>query len=306
MNKKPKVSIIIPTFCRAHLLSRAIISCQKQTYKNIEIVVIDDNFSESMERKKTESVMDKFIDDKRVKYIKLEKNGGASIARNIGIKKCSGSYVTFLDDDDEYLENNIEKQVEFMLRHDLDVVFCDLMFIDDINKTKIIKKYKKNFEYTKEGLLKKHLIDIISGGIAFMYKKEVLIEIGGFVDIPASQEYILMFHTILGGYNIKYYEFVGAIGHLHSSKDGITGSEKVADAKKQVLKIIKPYLYLLKYSDQRKVKFRLYLFISINYLKNKNISAIYYIMRLFPYLDLLLKKMFERKNKPNEDGIIYV
>lgn len=307
MNKKePLVSIVMPTYNRPLTLERAIDSCLNQTYLNIEIVIVDDNNPDSEARVETQNIIKKYDNNPKVKYIQLERNSGACVARNKGIEIANGEYITFLDDDDEFFEDNIEKEIKYMLEHDYDMIFCDLRVVEDSTGKEIVLKYRKNFELTKEGLLKKHLLDIISGGIAFMYKKQVLINIGGFYNIPASQEYILMLNTILGDYKIGYFEFIGALGHRHGGATRITGSKKAIEAKKQVIKLVKPHLHYLSLKDRRKVLFRLNLFIALQYWRHKDINFLIYGFKLMPYLDLLILKVFKKdKDKNKKEDIIY-
>ena len=98
------VSVIIPTYNRGSLIGRAIVSVLNQTYKDIEVLVIDDASTDY-----TETVVDS-IKDERLHYYKLEKNGGACRARNVGISKAQGEYIAFLDSDDEWMSNKIELQ----------------------------------------------------------------------------------------------------------------------------------------------------------------------------------------------------
>ena len=96
MTKCPMVSVIIPTFNRAHLIGRAIKSVLNQTYQDFEIIVIDDGSTDN-----TGEIIRSFT-DKRIKYIKkYKKNKGISVARNIGIKVARGKYIALLDSDDE-------------------------------------------------------------------------------------------------------------------------------------------------------------------------------------------------------------
>ena len=101
------VSVIIPTYNRGPLIGRAIASVLNQTYKDIEVLVIDDASTDY-----TETVVDS-IKDERLHYYKLEKNGGACRARNVGISKAQGEYIAFLDSDDEWMSNKIELQYKF-------------------------------------------------------------------------------------------------------------------------------------------------------------------------------------------------
>lgn len=90
---QPKVSIIIPCFNQGHFLEEAIKSCLKQTYKNIEIIVINDASPDN-----TEEICKKYKD--KIVYIKNKKNLASAGARNRGINKATGDYVAFLDADD--------------------------------------------------------------------------------------------------------------------------------------------------------------------------------------------------------------
>ena len=111
------VSVIIPSYKRSEMLPRAVKSVLAQTYKNIEVIVVDDNDPDSLWRRDTEKIMSQFKNNHQVKYICHEKNKNGSVARNTGIKNASGSIIAFLDDDDEYLPTKIEKQVSFLLEH---------------------------------------------------------------------------------------------------------------------------------------------------------------------------------------------
>ena len=70
------ISIIIPTYKRSEMLSRAIESCLNQSYKNIEVIIVDDNNPDTDFRKLTSQFMESYAGNKKVKYIKMEKNGG--------------------------------------------------------------------------------------------------------------------------------------------------------------------------------------------------------------------------------------
>src|SRR5690625_1857772 len=112
MNKQPLVSVIIPTYKRPRMLTRALKSVLMQTYKNIEVIIVDDNDENSEYRKQTINFMKEYKSNPIIKYIKHKKNKGGSEARNTGIYKATGKYISFLDDDDEYMPTKIEKQVK--------------------------------------------------------------------------------------------------------------------------------------------------------------------------------------------------
>lgn len=107
------------------MLPRAIKSVLGQTYINVQVVVVDDNDPNTDWRINTEKVMESFACDSRVKYVKHNHNMNGSVARNTGIKEADGEIVTFLDDDDEYYPEKIEKQVKFLLENpSYKAVYC--------------------------------------------------------------------------------------------------------------------------------------------------------------------------------------
>jgi len=93
----PKVSVIISTYNRAHLLPRAINSVLNQIYQNFELIIVNDASTD-----KTEEVVSSF-NDKRITYCRNKKNKGVLGARNAGLDLAKGKYIVFLDDDDELL-----------------------------------------------------------------------------------------------------------------------------------------------------------------------------------------------------------
>lgn len=108
------VTVIIPTYKRADFIDRAIHSVLNQTYKDIEIIIVDDNDSSSTERKIMEEKMSKYNNNTNVIYLKHEKNKNGACARNTGINHAKGDYITFLDDDDFFLKDRIKSLVKVL------------------------------------------------------------------------------------------------------------------------------------------------------------------------------------------------
>jgi len=116
--KLKKVSVIIPTYNRQDTLKRAIETCISQTYKDIEIIIVDDT------KKSQQDLIDSYHDD-RIVYVHNANPQGSPIARNIGIERATGEYIAFLDDDDEWLPEKIEKQLNYMLNNpNCPIVIC--------------------------------------------------------------------------------------------------------------------------------------------------------------------------------------
>jgi teichuronic acid biosynthesis glycosyltransferase TuaG len=121
------VSVILPTHNRAELLEGAINSVLSQAYSNIEIIIVADACTDN-----TSSLLSKYKNNHRFKIIESESNVGGAEARNIGIKNSSGTFLTFLDDDDLWFSDKIAKQVEvFRNRDDVCIVGCNYINIKD-------------------------------------------------------------------------------------------------------------------------------------------------------------------------------
>lgn len=135
---KDLVSVIIPTYNRSKMLIKAITSVQKQTYKNIEIIVVDDGSTDDTKR------VVKKINDKRVKYF-YKRNGGPSASRNLGLKHSKGEFITFLDDDDEYIPGKIEKQVSFLQKNpQLGFCYSNMIVVYKNQRSLLLNETKKN------------------------------------------------------------------------------------------------------------------------------------------------------------------
>ncbi len=109
---KPLVSIIMPTYKGGKNLLMAIEGAINQTYEQIEIIIVDDNGEGTQEQINTEIILSKYIANNDITYIKHKKNINGSAARNTGMKAAKGQYFSFLDDDDFYYPDKIEKQIE--------------------------------------------------------------------------------------------------------------------------------------------------------------------------------------------------
>ena len=165
------VDVIIPTYKRADMLEKAINSILDQTYKDVMVTVVDDNDPETEWRKRTSKLMEKFLSEKRVQYICHEKNKNGSAARNTGLKYTNGEFVCFLDDDDYFMEDKIEKQMKYLLENSTkDACFCDYIK----NGKNICLANKKDFSH-----------DILLGfptpqTSGIMFRRKVIDELKGF------------------------------------------------------------------------------------------------------------------------------
>ncbi|MYL49261.1 glycosyltransferase [Halobacillus litoralis] len=113
-NSMGKVSVITPSYNSANFILEAIESVQSQTYTNWEMVIVDDCSNDHS----VELIEAKQSEDKRIKLIKLTRNRGPAYARNQAILAAGGKYLAFLDSDDCWLPQKLEKQISFMHKND--------------------------------------------------------------------------------------------------------------------------------------------------------------------------------------------
>lgn len=103
------VSVIMPSYNTASLIAESIQSVLDQSYASWELIIVDDCSSDD-----TDDIVRPFLSDKRIRYIKNEKNSGAAVSRNKALLEAKGKWIAFLDSDDLWLPDKLEKQIRFM------------------------------------------------------------------------------------------------------------------------------------------------------------------------------------------------
>lgn len=153
---KEMVSVITPTYNSEKFLEDTIKSVLNQTYKNFEMIIVDDCSSDN-----TLVIAKNYSDnDKRVKFYKLEENSGAAVARNKAIELAKGKYIAFLDSDDLWDSTKLEKQLRFMNAGNIGFSFTSYRFISESGvlldkevKIPISMNYKQLLKNTAIGCL---------------------------------------------------------------------------------------------------------------------------------------------------------
>ena len=191
------ISIIIPTYNRPKLLKKAIESIVNQTYKNIEIIVVDDN--SSMDNK---VIIDSF--DFPIIYFKFDKNQGGNACRNKGVELSRGEYIAFLDDDDVFHKNKIEKQISFMKQNNIELSYTGKNIIYIENDKILKKRYSFHFPCCKnlnKAIMKQNFIGSTS---TIIVKKESFLDVDGFdMKMPALQDYEFYIRFIHSGFKVQ-------------------------------------------------------------------------------------------------------
>ena len=166
----PLVSIVIPVYNGANYVAEAIESALKQTYKNIEVIVVNDGSTDD-----TEKIVKKYGD--KIRYFYKE-NGGVASALNLGIKNMKGEYFSWLSHDDVYYPNKIERQIEELkkLENKDTIIYSNIEYIDKKGKSLT----QTEFEYIENPkLLNFYIFPIMFGKIlnsTFLIPKECIIE----------------------------------------------------------------------------------------------------------------------------------
>ena len=174
------VSIIMPYYQKRKYVKLAINSVIYQTYKNLELIIVYDD-----ENKEDLYFLEKIIKkDKRIKILVNKKNLGAGRSRNKGIKQSKGALIAFLDSDDLWLRNKIDKQVFFMKKNEIEISHTSYYIID--SKNKIIGDRKAN------DMNYKLLLSSCDIGLStVMLKKKLITNKIKFADIKTKEDYVL-------------------------------------------------------------------------------------------------------------------
>lgn len=175
--EKTLVSVITVTYNRGKLLERCIRSVLNQTYTNIEHIVIDGGSDDE-----TDFVVEKYQGDKRLKYIKLSENRNVFLNYNYGASQAKGDLITYLDSDDEYLPEKIEKQVELIntLPSDYGMVYCWMTYFDSSQNDAFMHVHKAELRgYVP---IEASVYPCVSGTPTLLIRKEAFWSVGGFDD----------------------------------------------------------------------------------------------------------------------------
>ncbi len=216
MQNEILVSVIMPTYNRESFIVEAVNSIIHQTHKNWELIIIDDNSSDN-----TEKIIKQIkLTESRIIYHKLNNNMGASHARNIGMDIARGDFITFLDSDDEYLPDKIQRQLRLFLinkNNNLGIVSCGAIdYRDGKEYNRRLPKYKEN--YYKSLLSKeKH----IGAGTPFlMIKSEVFTKEKILFDpkMPAMQDWDFVLRVV-NKFNFAFVkEYLVIVNHHNNER----------------------------------------------------------------------------------------
>lgn len=271
------VSCIIPSYKRADTLKRAIDSVLAQTYKNIEILVVDDNVSGDEYSIALKDMVLSYHNDK-VKLITQERHINGAAARNAGVKSSSGDYIAFLDDDDEWFPDKVERQLRILQSNNeyAGIAGGAVEYRDGKEISHLPSK-----PITEDNLLFKVLIrEVGLTTCSFLCKKCAFIEMGGFDPNLIRSQDLQLFADFLYKFRIyPIWDFKTVKVHVEDSNNRLC-AEKLAANKEAYFCSIDKVMQSFPKKTQRRIKSAHYYEIAYVATKERNYSlALKYIFK---------------------------
>lgn len=281
------VSVIVPTYKRTEMLSRALDSLLSQTYSNIEVVLVNDNGENKSYNDSLDKIVEKYISlFTKFKYIENKKNKGASEARNIGVEKASGSLVTFLDDDDIYHPEKVSKQVNLFNNStvpNLGAVYCQIRTVDEY--TNKILDQTSNFYKGNRDVLLGSLHGTLAGTPALMLDRQLFLTVGGFRELLTGEDWCLLIDILLSGKSVDFNKETLLEVRIHSEERISTGNQKYTSKLSELLTIKEKVIRELglEKSQTNQIYFSHYYTVASMFKYSNRLLALKYIFKATSY-----------------------
>ena len=208
--ENPTVSVLVPVYMGERFIAEAIESALNQTYRHLEVVLVNDGSPD-----KSSDVIRRYLSDSRVRYLE-QPNGGVAAARNSALRASSGKYVAFLDQDDLWLPDKLERQVAFLETHpDAALVHARQDYVDD-NGRRVESEFI-NVEPVKgqcfRALFDRNRIAVLT----VLARRSVIEEVGGFNTLASGGDDYELWLRISWNYPIGFLDQI--VGHyrVHSN-----------------------------------------------------------------------------------------
>ncbi|MDD6479317.1 MAG: glycosyltransferase [Oscillospiraceae bacterium] len=225
MSYNPLVSIVIPVYNGSNYLKEAIDSALNQTYKNIEVIVVNDG---SRDNGATEEIALSYGD--KIRYFSKE-NGGVSSALNKGIEEMKGEYFSWLSHDDVYKDTKIENQVKLINSENADFIFmCGSMFIDKdsnpINRMSFTEALKEGC-YSYDEMLSSVFKGNVMGGCTLLIPRVLFDKFGTFkTEIKYMQDLDMWYRFLTGGVGfVCHNKDVDVLSRVHPQQATVTAKD---------------------------------------------------------------------------------
>ncbi|MGH7786224.1 MAG: glycosyltransferase family 2 protein [Candidatus Binatia bacterium] len=197
----PLVSVVLPTYDRGWLLGRSIRSVLEQSYRDFELIVVDDGSTDD-----TAAAVARF-DDPRIAYLRLDQNRGAAAARNVGIRRAAGRFLAFQDSDDEWLPDKLDRCMRAFAScpAEVGIVYSDMQRIQRDGES----SYHRSPDLVPGVLIdpNTHFYQVCRLGIqSTVIRRECLEAVGGFNEAFPSLEDLELFIRLSRRYGFHHLE----------------------------------------------------------------------------------------------------
>lgn len=194
---KPKISVIVPVYNVENYIEKSLKSLFNQTYKNLEIIIVDDCSTDN-----SKSIVEDLIKDKKnIIFFSNKKNGGLSFTRNEALKRATGDYIGYIDSDDYVPENYYEILMDTIITNKADIAVCDIKSV-----------YEKSGQILRSqcGTNENEKIDFINNGLAAsacnkLFKKSIISKYK-FSEGKVNEDLAVILPTIINSKKVAYNE----------------------------------------------------------------------------------------------------
>ncbi len=249
----PLISIVMPAYNAEKYIDKSIESVLNQTYRNIELIIIND-----CSKDKTEEIIEKYCkQDIRVRKYTNQINSGVSFSRNFGVEQANGEWIAFLDSDDIWKEEKLQKQIDLLNRENMEplLIYTGSSFIDENeNPYSYIRQVPQTVCYKR--LLNQNVISCSS----VLAKKEILSSVK--MEYDKMHEDFLVWLKILKNFNVCAYGINEPLLIYRISKNSKSGNKiKAAKMTYMVYKhiglnVFQRVYYMIQYTVRSLIKYK--------------------------------------------------
>lgn len=235
------VTAVITTHKREpNIVERALLSIINQTYSAIQIVVVDDSPSDYPQKEAVKNMVERYADkNNNIVYMPHDECRGACAARNTGLSMAKGKYIAFLDDDDEWVESKIEKQISAFINDKIALVYCGSSVLNEA--TNIMTERKTIFK--KGNVYPDLIMENFIGSTSFpLMRTDCLNAIGGFDVLMQSAQDFDVWLRLASKYEVNYVEDPLVIYHTYpgvrisvNPLKRIAGQERINEKNKEYI-----------------------------------------------------------------------
>lgn len=219
------ISVIIPVYNRANMITNALDSLKNQTISNFDVIIVDDGSYDDLQK-----VISEYTNELNIKYIHLSHSGNIAFLRNCGLKASSSKYIAILDSDDWCVPERLEKQLNFMNKNENIDILSSWVILNDEIQDENTKRLE--WLYNMNGDENEIIIRCLNDGCCIcnstvMMKKSRIDELGGYDErMHICEDFNLWLRAFLNNYDIKIMKEKLVVRKLHkqSVTEGYNGA----------------------------------------------------------------------------------